>query len=68
MFPQMARTNKYKNKTYVKLFSDGFQYVHLWKYVAISLELVQGCCILVSSIQSNPLLFVQFFVQHWNIT
>jgi len=41
----MARINKYKNKTYVKLCSDGFQYVHLRKYVAISLELVQGCCI-----------------------
>jgi hypothetical protein len=65
---QMARTNKYKNKTYVKLCSDGFQYVHLWKYVANQFGVGSGLLHMVSSIQSNPLLFAQFFVQHLNLT
>lgn len=60
-----ARTNKYKNKTYVKLCSDGFQYVHLWKYVAISLELVQGCCIWFLPFHLTPCCLHIFLCSTW---
>ncbi len=62
---QMARTNKYKNKTYVKLCSDGFQYVHLRKYVAISLELVQGCCIWFLPFNLTPCCLYNFLCSTW---
>lgn len=61
----MARINKYKNKTYVKLCSDGFQYVHLRKYVAISLELVQGCCIWFLPFNLTPCCLYNFLCSAW---